>query len=362
MSTLAPRCQRLPVSWIAALLAVAVPATAQPTVEVAPATPPALTSPAAAPALGASVGARSAEVAEWIPERERIWLGHTAPPETPSAAPTPAEPTTTPTDEPTAEAAADQPAAEPFFARQQRNLSGTPRGSVLIVPDAGQHAAWPDIVAALFDQLPLHGWHTLAPALPPPAVQAVSVTPAVQAASAAAEAGTTEPDTLAATAEPVTTPAPPVTDNGETTAPLPDAIAQQRLQVALQHLNQNGDTGTVIAIGIGHGALRAARLVAAAPQTFAGLVLINANGAADPEFELTPLLAALELPTLELLTAPSATDRQQAAARARQLNAHGQFAQVLLPVPAATVPAMELRYDNVARRVRGWLDRQSASR
>ncbi|MDX9874291.1 MAG: DUF3530 family protein [Spongiibacteraceae bacterium] len=336
------------------------------------------------PLPGPSVGVRAAEIDEWIPERERIWLGGIPPGGAQSgAAAQEADATgSAPIDEADAPAPASGdpqrepaiPAATPFFARQQLDLSGRPRGSVLIVPDAGQHAAWPGLISALFEQLPLHGWHTLAPALPPPEAVLVSTLPADPAASAPATepASGTDPeaqstqtvlpaagdaaDVPASSAEEIAADAPAV---AAVLAPTAESIAQQRLQLALGHLRQQGNETGSVAIGIGYGALRAVRLATADPQAFSALALINVDLNPAESAELIDLLAALELPVLDLLTAPAAAQRQAAISRARQLTAHSAYEQVTLPTPAMPTPANEGKHETLTRRVRGWLDRVS---
>jgi len=59
-------------------------------------------------------------------------------------------------------------AGDKFQARLVADLSGLPRGAAIILPDSGQHPSWPLTVAALLDDLPLHGWSTLAIELPTP--------------------------------------------------------------------------------------------------------------------------------------------------------------------------------------------------
>src|SRR5690606_11242800 len=96
--------------------------------QTAPATPPSPSPPASAePAApsdnGATVGGSNRSLGDRIPLQQQLWL---------------------------------QAGVDRFFARYVGDLSGTPRGAVLILPDAGQHPSWPYTVAALLDDLPLH--------------------------------------------------------------------------------------------------------------------------------------------------------------------------------------------------------------
>ncbi len=271
--------------------------------------------------------------------------------QTPPAAPTPAAPATAPN---TTEVNTAPPAAtgswvgehrprpldaiapeqrlmlsagsEQFPARYVADLTGQPRGAVLLLHDAGQHPSWPFTLAALFEELPLHGWNTLAIELPTPAAAG---SPEAELAPAAAPAptATTSPATPPATPPAATTPpptaaTPPAPATPAATAPNPPAAptlsagemaVQARIEAGIRHLVPTpAPEGAVVIVGFGSGGIRAAEAVkqraagngAGAPAPLQALVLVGAENTLPGMAETLPqLLPISALPTLDLVQA-----------------------------------------------------------
>lgn len=313
------------------LLGLAQPAP-EPTPEPAPAEPPPTETPEQPLPPPAQVGVREGGIDAWLPPDQLLWL----------------------------EAAGDR-----FPTRFRAELTGNPRGAVVILHDAGQHPSWPTTLAALFDELPRHGWHALALALPPPATLGSSIAPvepapdpAPPAADEAVAQAATEP-TTAPVAEPVASAPPePVTESAP--APVdPEQQSSERLAAALAHLSDEQRAAAIVLAGFGNGALRAVRF-AAQPGARAGteaLVLVDFP-VQEPEAaaESARLLAATVMPTLEIrqgdneLAARQARLRREATLSQRnRLHTQLQLPPLAAPTPEAVTP--------LVRRLRGWLQR-----
>jgi hypothetical protein len=257
------------------------PAASAPT-SAEPDTSAAVTTPPEQP-IWPAVGEANSQLSDRIPPEQQLWL----------------------------EAGADR-----FFARMRPELTGQPRGAILILHDAGQHPSWPLTVAALFDELPLHGWHTLALELPAPASAAPLTAPSAPAAEPAGE--------------PVQ---PPASIDGALDAQPSEGLSaleqlvQRRIDTALGQLAAvEGIPPSVALIAFGHSAPRAAEaLRRRGEQTFRALVLVDAvNEIPGIPLPLPRLLPLSEAPVEDLvqseghLALAAQEERRQATLRQRQ--------------------------------------------
>jgi dienelactone hydrolase len=244
-----------------------------------------------------------------------------------------------------------------FAARYIADLSADHRGAVLVLHDSGQHRSWPYTVAALLDELPLHGWSTLALELPAPAA-----TPSPAPTAAASPAA----------------PAPAATPAPSPAAPSPAALltgseagvekqAQARIDAAVAKLAElhAGTPQPTVVIGFGSGAWRAAEFVrrqagnngARLPEPVRALVLVDPAGqppgvAAD----LPKLLPATALPTLDLVQNSEAQTRADAEARRRAV-LH-QKDRIYQRVSLPPLNARDARDQSVLiKRIRSWMQR-----
>lgn len=246
-----------------------------------------------------------------------------------------------------------------FQARHIPDLSGLPRGAVIILHDSGQHPSWPFTAAALIDDLPLHGWDALNIELPAPASDSAksetpapaATPPAANTAAPATGANTTAPAAAAATATSI------------------EPQVQARINAAIKYYSDQNQTNIVL-IGFGSGAIRAAenlRLLAtvntakpgaAAPPTTApitALVMIapqqQLNGI---DMDLPKLLPLTEIPALDLALDNDTLARTDAEARRRAV-LH-QRARIYTRLELAPINnASNAQHSVMVKRVRSWL-------
>jgi Protein of unknown function (DUF3530) len=313
--------------------------------------PPA--TPAAPPPVQPVAGDRKTALADSLPPEQVLWLHTEAPAPAGGAANPPAG---TPSE--TAAAPAD---TGKFLARYVADLSGEPRGAVIILHDSGQHPSWPFTVAALIDDLPLHGWSALSIELPAPAQDAAP------AAAASAATPAPAPNPPAAPAQPAPTAAAPEPAAPPATPIAPEAEAQARIAAALRYLGEQKQ-GNVAVIGFGSGAYRAAefvrQLAAASPakttSPVTALVLVAPLNALPGNAEDLPkLLPATALPALDLTLNSDNQARAEAESRRRAvLHQRTRVYQRIEfpPVNGAASPDHSL----LVKRVRGFLQKQAA--
>ena len=271
-----------------------------------------------------------------------------------------------------------------FLALFQPAAAAEAKGAVLILHDSGETPLWPEAVESIRRGLAAQGWHTLAVALPAPAPPPVPVRtlpvisdappPAEGDAAAAAEAAPAEgeapaaKDAAAEGAEAAATDAAPAADNAPAAPPTPtpeqvEAQADARLEAAWA-LMKSRDYRNVALVGAGSGASRALRLASRhtiAPNNsepyLSAIVMLSARE------EARPLLQAFKdspLPILDINQTPSETQRAEMQRRQRQaqrLNL-GAYDQVELQPQRHNFSGDE---DALAKRVRGWLMRATAS-
>lgn len=251
-----------------------------------------------------------------------------------------------------------QAGSDNFPARYIGDLSGLPRGAVIILHASGQHPSWPFTVAALIDDLPLHGWSTLSIELPAPAQdRATQSTTATAGAAAVPAAGT--PTNKAA--PPTPTPA-PATANAVASGIEPRA--QARITAAVKYFVDQKQKNVVL-LGFGSGATRAAeavRQMVADPalkktDPITTLVLIApANRLNGIEDDLPKILPSTELPTLDIILSSDPQALADAEARRRAVLHQRQrtYRRLELPPIAAAEGAQQ---SLMVRRVRAWLQR-----
>lgn len=249
-----------------------------------------------------------------------------------------------------------------FQARHIPDLSGLPRGAVIVLHDSGQHPNWPFSAAALIDDLPLRGWDTLNIELPAPAAEiAKAETPAQTttppaannpAPAAGAAAANPAPSTPAA-ATPAATP----TTNTE-------PQAQARISAAIKYYADQNQRNIVL-IGFGSGAIRAAdnlRSIAAANATNLGsttpltaLVIIapqqKLNGL---DMDLPKLLPLTGISTLDIVLNNDIQARAEAEARRRAVLHQRSRIYTRLELPPLN-NASDAQHSAMVKRVRSWL-------
>jgi len=232
-------------------------------------------------------------------------------------------------------------------------------GSVLVMPPAGQHAAWPDHIRALSEQLPAHGWNVLVVTPAEDALQpAPATTPAETTTTPATPVAAAETDEIAQAAG---SPIPPKTDPVVAPAPAEDATASPSLlalRAGLVVLEDKGQQSqaqkNVVLIGMGASGMTALALAQEkidVDKSIRGLVLADLPETAKPEQKLANILRLQPIAVLDI-SHPDGRDALQR--RAAQLKQFHTYYTVLLPEPLATIQQAN---DRFARRLRGWLMR-----
>lgn len=239
-----------------------------------------------------------------------------------------------------------------FQARHIADLSGLPRGAVIILHDSGQHPSWPFTAAALIDDLPLHGWDALNIELPTPAAEvAKSQTSAPTATPSAAN------NTVPAAAAPAT-PSPAATAAGI------EPQTQARINAAIKYFSDQSQHNIVL-IGFGSGAVRAAealRLIAVANTTTPGdttpitaLVMIapqqQLNGI---DMDLPKLLPLTGISTLDMTLDSEPQARAEAEARRRAVLHQRTRIYTRLELPPINNTS-DAQHSTMVKRARAWL-------
>jgi len=312
--------------FAAALLTVlgAATATAQ---SPAPAAAPApITAPAAPTSPSGSIGNRNASYTDRTPPDQLLML----------------------------EAGADK-----FQARRIPDLSGQPRGAVIVLHDSGQNPSWPFTVAALLDDLPLHGWDTMSIELPAPNEMAKPIPSNTNAA-------TTSPTTPAA--PPAQAPAAngsiPTTQPAAKTDSGVEPQVQARITAAVKYFSDQKQTNVVL-IGIGSGAVRGAELIrqmaganaekSTAPITTV-ILIAPRNSLPGIELDLPKILPTTEIPVLDITLDSEPLTRADAELRRRAVlhqrtRVYRQMA--LSPINNTS----DAQHSVMIKRIRAWLQR-----
>jgi dienelactone hydrolase len=282
----------------------------------------------AAPTAGATVGDRNTTLADRIPPEQQLAL---------------------------------QAGDDRFAARYIANLHAKLRGAVLVLHDSGQHQSWPNTVAALLDELPLHGWSTLALELPAPA-----------AAAPNPSAPTAPPASPAPATTPAPAPAPAALLTGSETGT--EKQAQARIDAAVAKLAElhSGKPQPTVVIGFGSGAWRAAEFARRqaegngapsannkpiGPEPLRALVLVDpVSQPLATIVDLPKLLPATTLPTLDLVQSSAAQTRADAEARRRAVLHQRERIYQRLSLPPLN--AQGTRDQTVLiKRIRSWVQR-----
>jgi len=338
-------------------------------------TPPEKAAPIVQPA---PVGDHNTSLADQLPPEQVLWL-ETEPQETP-AAPVPTPPPAAAAVPGNAQPPANpepQPAATPprdtgrFLARHVPDLTGEPRGGVIILHDSEQHPSWPFTVDALVDDLPQHGWDTIAIELPAPAQDAHPLQPLPPPAPVVApqETATVPAADPGAPAEPPAAPVPePAPAAATPPPPTPEQQAQARIAAALRYLTRDAQKPLPVAIiGFGSGAYRAAEFArqlasadaAHSPKPLAALALIAPrNSLPAAETSLPSLLPETTLPTLDLLLNSDAQARADAEARRRAVLRQRDRVYQRIEIPPLNGAARS-DHSVLVKRVRGFLQQQT---
>lgn len=206
-----------------------------------------------------------------------------------------------------------------FLAIHTPDLTGEPKGAVILVHGMGAHPDWQEVIHPLRVRLPEHGWATLSVQMP----------------------------VLPNDADPADY------------APLVPEAAP-RLRAALDWLGER-ETGPVFIVGHSLGAVMTAAALAEDPGLApAGAVLIGVGGSGDdPHLDSAAHLEQLTLPVLDLYGSrdlDSVLAGREARARAARRAGNDAYRQVEITGANHFFTGLEAA---LVRRVRGWLETTS---
>lgn len=252
-----------------------------------------------------------------------------------------------------------------FQARHIADLSGQPRGAVIILHDSGQHPTWPFTAAALIDDLPLHGWDTLNIELPTPSTETTKPTTEPTKSGTSAQATTPAAASNSAPAAGVNAATPTPT----TTAGI-EAQTQARISTAIKYFSDQKQRNIAL-IGFGSGAIRAAetvRLIAAANPATPGstasaattapitalLMIAPQQQLSGIEMDLPKLLPLTGVPALDMRFDNEPQARAEAEARRRAvLHQRGRIYTRIEMSPIDNTS--DAQHSAMVKRVRAWL-------
>ncbi len=246
-----------------------------------------------------------------------------------------------------------------FLARHIPDLSGQPRGAVIILHDSGQHPSWPLTAAALIDELPLHSWDTLNIELPAPMPEGEK--------SAAPPQTATPPAATDAAPAAEAPPATPALGSAATVAStaIIEAQAQARISAAIKYYADQNQRNIVL-IGFGSGAIRAAEnlrlITAATPGNTApltALVVIAPQQRLDGiDMDLSKLLPLTGIAALDMTLDNDVQARAEAEARRRAVLHQRSRIYTRLELPPLN-NSSDPQHSAMVKRVRSWLQKNA---
>ncbi len=263
-----------------------------------------------------------------------------------------------------------------FMGLWQRDKSDTTYGAILILHGDGQSAEWPHSVKALRKNLSLHGWATLAIALPNTDKPEIPPRPAIKPEMKTAESDSKPPE-----AKNMDTPPPEKVQDSEPSDSImaeskqtksAEEISKDRLESSINFLKEKGQYNIVI-VGHGNSAIRAAKYIyditseAGASQAKMGkmqrpiraLIFIEARNHVTPNNKsLTTYLNDPNLPILDIYFGDHFLDHMETRKRkvlAREKNIKHYYQLKVLRPSDSTLD----NENRLTRRVRGFLNKHA---
>ncbi|GAB1256475.1 hypothetical protein NBRC116494_09770 [Aurantivibrio plasticivorans] len=263
-----------------------------------------------------------------------------------------------------------------FLTKRVIATSAKPKGWIVILPDAGEKPGSPGTLATLEQFLPSKGWNILSLSLPAPHIpdpparpQTTSSGPRGESEDSEQAAESTESD------EPQAGPNEKNEIFDDSTNSIGDGsfipeeerepeqsektdqeqIVQDRIIAALEFITSEANSGSqLILYGQGAGAARVANYFAEVgrPNRLTAVILVNARNSIPHQASgMTTLLGNVNLPLLDIVSAPSPEQRHEAEQRSRVARRNGlrYYEQRTVITPP---------YDNTNRAVWGFLSRK----
>ncbi|MCF4995769.1 DUF3530 family protein [Pseudomonas syringae] len=255
-----------------------------------------------------------------------------------------------------------QAGGENFLALWKTANTAEPKGTVIIIPGAGETADWPQAIGPLRRKLPDVEWSSLSITLPD--LQSDAIAPRV--AEAPVPPKTAEPASKdATTAEPIEQAAggeADITDKvvAESTEEQQKDDAERifaRIDAAIAYAEQQS-ARSIVVLGHGTGAYWAARYLSERQTSqVEKFVMVDAQTPAKTKPQLAELTPTLKLPTADIFYMDKSLDRNAALERmqANKRLKTSAFSQVALKA----LPDKKAEQEQLFRRVRGWLNPQN---
>ncbi|MEO8645904.1 alpha/beta hydrolase family protein [Pseudomonas sp.] len=257
-----------------------------------------------------------------------------------------------------------QAGSDTFLALWKPANTAEPKGAVIIIPGAGETVDWPQAIGPLRRKLPDAEWSSLSITLPD--LQSDAVAPRIVEVAPTPKTPDTgsKNSTTAAPIEQATGGEAEVADKAiaETTEEQAKADAERifaRIDAAIAYAEQQS-ARRIVVLGHGTGAYWAARYLSEKqPAQVEKFVMVAAQMPVKAKPELAELTPTLKLPTADIFYMDKPVDRNLALARlqaSKRLKTSG-FSQVSLKALPGNSKAEQ---EQLFRRVRGWLNPQSA--
>jgi hypothetical protein len=251
---------------------------------------------------------------------------------------------------------------ESFLALWKPANTDDPKGAVIVIPGAGESADWPNAVGPLRRKLPDVGWASLSLTMPD-ALEDGVIARAAETAPAAGDATADKAKPKDAPSDPAAT----AEAEAAATAARAAADAEQakanamrifaRIESAVAFAQQN-KAHSIVLLGHGSGAYWAARFMSEKPSpAVQKLVMVTAQETGRDTPSLLEILPTLKVATADFVDKDRPVLRKQAQERldASKRVKGGKFTQVTLnAIPGNSAAEQE----QLARRVRGWLENQ----
>ena len=245
-----------------------------------------------------------------------------------------------------------------FLALWKPANTPTPQGIVILLPDDGESADWPQSIGPLRKRLPDAGWHTLSLTLPDPYAQAPVASVDVTAATDNTPAETAEPETAPSAASAPASAATEASDAHSASVEQHSKRVLARIQAGLAFAQQQSP-GKIILLGHGTGGYWGMEFLAQNNNSkIQGLLLLSATAPAGLSPDIEERLPKLQLAIGDFFfnDPPSAAAQAQLRKQAALRSKHPAYRQVAL---SALPGNPQVEQEQLYRRVRGWLEKNA---
>jgi dienelactone hydrolase len=258
-----------------------------------------------------------------------------------------------------------QAGSDTFLALWKPANTAEPKGAVIIVPGAGETVDWPQAIGPLRRQLPDAQWSSLSITLPDlqsdaMAPRVVEVPPVPKTPETGSKDATTAAPIEQVAGGEAEVIDKPVAETSEEHSRVDAERIFARIDAAIAFAEQQS-ARRIVVLGHGTGAYWAARYLSERqPSQIERFVMVAAQTPAQVKPDLDQLAPNLKLPTADIFYMDKPLDRNAALARlqASKRLKTSAFSQVSLKALPGNDKAQQ---EQLVRRVRGWLNPQTAA-